>query len=136
MLSWFKVTQIGHVVGASVVMPTVPTYVWANTAFYARERAAIRFGVSAQSVVVKCASDPESFPSNAVELVESDTFGVEERPLRLKGEMRATPETNVERKLVRGVQRAISRDIDRVIVTKPPRKKKKRPVKTKKRGKR
>ena len=127
MLSWF---QVMHVHG---LVLHVPVFVWANTAFYARERASMRFGVSAQSIVMKAVGDPATFPSGSVELVESDDIGVEERPLRRKGELRAKPAT--KKSEAERLHRILT--IARAILVPPTkrRKRKRKPAKvSKKRG--
>jgi hypothetical protein len=121
VLSWFRVVKLELDVRGATLTPPRPTFIWANTAYYARERAARHFGVSAQDMIVTSVGDPETFPAHAVELIETDGV-VEQRLLRRSGELLARPVGKVERQLVTGIQRKLSEDIDRVIVTKLARK--------------
>jgi hypothetical protein len=73
MNQWFQVLQIGKGPDWPVV-PKTPTFVWLNTAYYARQRAEVHFGVNCMNIIVALVKPDYVFPEDAVELVD-DTDG-------------------------------------------------------------
>jgi hypothetical protein len=66
---WYHVQQISRSPDGPAV-PVVPTFVWLNTAYYARQRAEVYYGSPAQDMIVVLVKPNYVFPNNAVELVD------------------------------------------------------------------
>jgi hypothetical protein len=77
---WFHVQQISKGPDGTVV-PEVPTFVWLNTAYYARQRAEMYYGLPGMDMIVVLVKPGYVFPANAVELVEMPAPGVQAVPL-------------------------------------------------------
>lgn len=94
------------------VAPPAPTYVWAVTAYYARERAAVYFNSSAMDTAVRPVRDDETLPNVRFELIQAQDGSVEVVPVNDEEWANAPKRSTLER-LERDRQLAIPAELER-----------------------